>query len=226
MSKVGKILRIVRLQTALLALISIFVVLESIGIIPGQKWLMEGLSAFFDSHGLPAVAACSLIENVAGLNVYFPGAIVILTAMSLSAGDPARALATFAAIVLPSLLAHCFNFFLGRLGKSGFGARTKNRNTDRVEEASPSLVEFVLALWHPHTGAIVSIRSGAAGFPFRQFLLRLIPVSLAWNSFWGLLMYFYGGLSGMGSGGVLVLIILYLIGWAAWDVWQAQRVHP
>jgi len=198
-------------QLLILTLLLTLDLFASLGIIPRQSELLIMLTQFFRTWGLPAIAVCSFLENVAVFNVYFPGSIVILTGMALTAGEPWLAVATFFAIACPSLLAHALNFWAGHLRA-------------RSDPIQIHQVEFFLAFWHPQTAALATFKAGDAGWPVGRFVRYLLVSALSWYLFWALIMYHFGMAAGS-TGWLLVLFYLYLIAWIIQDLLKIVRGH-
>ena len=180
--------------------------------------MAKSLRVFFQSNGLPAIGLLSLVENLVVANIYFPGSVVILLAMSLTAGNLQLAFVTFLWIIVPSAFAHAINYGIGRFG----GAKVA-KLTDGPPGGEPSMIEFALAFGHPHTAAFVSFRAGSSRMPPKRYISRFLPVSLAWSTFWAIVMYNVGGSVGGVAGYWIYLIYAYLILWAAWDLWKWRR---
>jgi len=218
------LIRRVRLQLALLCILGALHVLSARGIIPDQNALATKVRTVFQEGGLPAVGALSLAENLVGVNIYLPGSVVILLAMSMTAGNLKLAFLTFLWIVIPSMLAHAINYNLGILGRGKIMKVSDNLAGElSLPRGEPTILEFALAFGHPHTAAIVSVRAGASGMPVKRFVWRFIPVSLGWSTFWAALMYNVGGVLQGAAGNWVPLIYAYLILWTAWDLWQWRR---
>ncbi len=217
-------IRQVRLQLALFGILGALHVLSARGVIPNPNTLATTLRDFFQHRGLLAVGAVSLAENIVGVNIYFPGSVVILLAMSMTAGNLKLAFLTYLWIVVPSALAHMINYNLGRFGRGNVTKIPDDlAGEPRPPHGEPSLLEFIIAFGHPHTAAVVSVRAGANRMPMNRFLRRFIPISLVWSTFWAILMYNVGDVLHGAAGNWIVLIYVYLILWTAWDLWQWHR---
>lgn len=176
------------------------------------------LLTFFARYGAIVVAPISFVENLVGLNVYFPGSIAILTAMALSAGDPHKALATFVAITVPAFLAHQVNFVLGK--------RLRGRevgNTGRYKTVFGRNALFAGSLWHPHFAALACIDAGSQGLSYGLFLSAFAPWFAVWNIVWALVMYNFGLLLTRDSKGN-PLILGFLALWLLWDFFDLGRL--
>jgi membrane protein DedA with SNARE-associated domain len=199
--------------------------LTALNVIPPTAEISLRLQEFFESYGLIAVSLISFLENIVGMNAYFPGSIVILVAMAMTAGDVEKALLTFLFIYVPAILAHHVNFLLGRLGSGekkleNYEASVRKKFTNRRSISYLYLVTF----WHPHFTALSCLASGAEGVSYKQFIGWFIIISFSWNVFWGTLMYNIGGLSGR-EFNFIPIMIGYIILWAIYDYWKYRRIE-
>lgn len=152
-----------------------------VGAIPREDALLVGLTSWFETYGIWAIVPVALLENIAPINIYFPGSIVILAGMAITKGNPWLAFATFIAITVPSQIGQIINYRVGKLKATQDGC-------------SPiSLLEFILAFWHPQTASIASLRCGNAGWSTKVYLCRLVVVATCWHVFWAIIMYNAGG---------------------------------
>jgi membrane protein DedA with SNARE-associated domain len=208
------ILKILRVQISLLSFLLVLSALSTWGFIPPLGELTAQLNDLFDAHGVISIGIISFIENVIGLNAFFPGSIVILLAMSMTAGDPERALITFLFIYIPAVAAHNINYMLGVLGFSA----SKPDEGRRIKTTSKSSIAYLFAItfWHPHFTALSCLTAGAEGMKYRKFIFWFLSVSLPWNIFWALLMYNVG--SSIGSDiNFMPIMIAYIFVWGVYD---------
>ena len=191
--------------------------LAHFGYIPDTNELTEILSAIFNKYGLPLIALASFLENIVGLNVYFPGSIVILTSMSLTAGDPGKAVLVFIAIFLPSTLAQNANYLIGYFSTKNL----KKQNLIKLSKIKLGLL-FGSTFWHPHTTAITCMASGSEGLSYVVFLKYFIVFSLFWNVFWAITMYHFGYFA-KATSNLTLFFYIYLVLWIAWDAFKILK---
>lgn len=184
------------LPGGLLLLVLLLYVLELKGIIPERSRIAEGIESAFVAYGVIVVAIVSFVENIGGLNLYFPGSIAILSSMAMTAGRPFLAAKVFVAIVTFSFLAHSVNYAIGRAGagRALEGSEWFGRLGEGTRRWGFAVV-FWLAAWHPHPTALASLLAGAAGIGYRRYLKWFLPPFFTWNSVWGIAMYIVGGLA-------------------------------
>jgi len=204
-----RIIRRIQLQLIILAIIAILKLLEVLNIISPIADLIPFLTKQFNEKGYLLVGICSFLENIAGFNAYFPGSIVILTAMGLTSGNPIKAILTFLCIYIPSTLAHFINYYAG--------TRLSNTVPSASFKSNKLWILFFSTMWHPNFAAITSIKVGSERMPFKIFLKYFFPTSFLWNIFWGTLMYTLGGVGSFGKSFPLIFIC-YLLIWMFVDI--------
>lgn len=216
-----KILILLRVQILLLALLTLVNAMTAAEIIPSSLEMVAIIQDFFRSYGSPAVGAISFIENIVGFNAYFPGSVVILIAMAMTAGDVEQAVVVFLFIYLPTIPAHNVNYFLGRMGfASGSGGRSLLERSRGAQRGWAWI--FLFSFWHPHFTALSCVAAGAKGVSYREFMIRLLPIGFFWNVFWGVLMYNLGGLVGA-EVNFMPILLGYIIIWSIYDYWKYRR---
>lgn len=200
----------------LLILVSLYA-LSLADIIPSPKEISQRLGNLFLDYGIPLVIFCSFLENLVGANSYFPGAFTILTAMALTAGDPAKAVATYFAIYLPAVAANLLSFWLGTLSRP---------HSDAEPSANRRVTIWIAATyWHPQLASLTAYSIGAKRLlPFSAFMLLALPTSTAWSVFWATLIYFFGVLTDF-TGYLFVLFLLYAFGWLVFELFGWLRIQ-
>lgn len=210
--QIRSILDKIKSQLSILAFLIIINLLAYFEYLPDTDELTEILTAIFDKYGMPLIVLVSFLENIVGLNVYFPGSIVILTSMSLTAGDPKKAMLVFIAIVLPSTLAQNINYLIGCFSTKDL----KKQNLTKLSKIKLGIL-FGSTFWHPHTTAITCMASGSEGLSYVVFLKYFIVFSLFWNAFWGIIMYRLGYFARAASN-LSPFFYSYLVLWIIWDI--------
>jgi membrane protein DedA with SNARE-associated domain len=218
------LLKSIRTQLLLLGFWAALVLASQLGYIPSSTDLLELLRSLFLKYGFVVLALCSLLENVVGFNVYFPGSVVILTGMALTAGQPLRAAEAWLVILVFAALSHNLNFFAGRkLGnRSGLVPESVSH---RLGNEAKLTTLFLGTFWHPHFAAVTSLACGARGVPYRTFLFNLVIGMGLWYAFWGLVMYSLGRALPERLN-LLPVFLGYILCWIAWDVIRFYRSRP
>lgn len=201
-----------RLPAAILVLAGFLTTLEMLGVLPPRDIVFKHLQGNLERGGAPAILICSALEHVVGLSTYFPGSVIILLGMSLTAGRPLLAIKVWCAIVAGAVIGLVVSYRVGRTWPSG--------------STMPGSLEYCGAFVHPQLGAIVVARAGSCGVePWRLVRRAALPF-LGWYGVWGVAMFSSGDavLSGLrdGGGGLLVVVC----GWFLYEVWSARRATP
>jgi membrane protein DedA with SNARE-associated domain len=214
-------LRRIRAQIIVGALLVVCYLLNLAGVIPPPEIVYDRIEKIFSVHGVFFIGPISFIENVVGLNAYFPGSVAILGSMALTAGNPRLALVTFIAIVVPAFLAHQVNYFLGRriARRSAVGKERGQKMNSRYGPGIGTHLIFFTTLWHPHFAALTSIDAGSQGLGYRRFTKLFGLWFLFWNIFWGGVMYGFGAVLPRESLGYPIVIV-FLVIWGAWDFFK------
>nr|VFK65072.1 MAG: membrane protein DedA, SNARE-associated domain [Candidatus Kentron sp. UNK]VFK71367.1 MAG: membrane protein DedA, SNARE-associated domain [Candidatus Kentron sp. UNK] len=217
---IWKLIVLLRTQLFLAAFLLAMSLLSFLKIVPSTVEMGSWLELFFESHGLVAICMVSFIENIVGMNSYFPGSVVILVAMAMTAGDVEQALLTFSAIYLPAIFAHNTNFLLGRFGSGKMVMDTGVQN--KVSGKRSLALMYFLTFWHPHFTALSCFASGYEGIPYRKFAYLFFIISFFWNSVWAIFMYKVGGFYGKESNLTFIMVI-YIVLWGAYDYLKYRK---
>ncbi|MDD4351593.1 MAG: hypothetical protein PHU71_01240 [Candidatus Gracilibacteria bacterium] len=201
----------VKTQIILIILLTVLLIAPHYGLIPPPQELSAKLTSYFAIYGIPLVLIVSFFENLVGFNAYFPGSVVMLTAMAMTAGDPQRALAVYFAIIVPSLMAQHLNFLIGRYS---------NHEQSSSKVSNKQLFWwFLTTFWHPQLSSLTSLAAGSEGLPYKRYAKQVFTVGLAWTIFWAFVMYFFGQIAGA-TNNLLIPFYIYLNLWLVWDIWK------
>ena len=221
-----QIIKAIKAQVVLLVVLLLLNVLVWTDVLPTPQKLTALLSGYFEHQGIWLMAACALLENIAGFNVYFPGSIVLLTGMSLTAGDPGRALVTWFAIAIPSVFSHMVNYGIGARAKASVSHDAVSHG--RTEGTRGLTLWMLSTFWHPHFAAVTSLACGSRRVGFRRFFSVLIVAVPLWYAFWGIIMYNFG-IVVRSTANLMPLFYCYIVVWAAWDIYRIygrKRASP
>jgi hypothetical protein len=207
---------------ATLLLLLIVLVLDSLsraGILPSQELLNHEIRTILLERGPLALAFVTILESTVGINLYFPGSILILTTMALTAGNVPLAMSTFSVIFIFLCLTYSLDFIIGKyidrvlvpfshLKTIGSGVvrflkipRPSDNPTpvktlfSNKSTRAESWGFYLIAFWHPQTGSFASYHIGGKGVNFIMFLKHMVPACFLWSVFWGITMYNIGGIT-------------------------------
>ena len=218
-----------RLQIGIALVFGLLSYLASIRLIPNPEELVGTLSDLFAEHGLILIVACALLENIVGVNIYFPGSVVLIAAMAGTRGDAHRAIAVYFAILLPAVIAQQINYAIVRLGflakRQALGIQNGSAEIPRTRRI---IWWFVVTYWHPHLAAVTSVVAGQTKMPYGRFVACFLLVSLPWSVVWGFVL-FLAGSRFPSPREWLIAFYVYLVGWMFWDTFKffrSRRVAP
>ena len=196
-------------QISLIAFCALLYLTSSFGLIPSPEAIGAKLLGALQTNGLPLISLCALLENIVGLNVYFPGALAILAGMALTAGNLPFAIATYFAIYIPSYGGNWISYLLGRKERTALG-RTETPTHQEIWL-------YALAYCHPQLASLKAFSSGLNGRRPQWFLAHSLPASLAWSVSYAVAIYNLGI-----SVNILDyfpwLFIIYLVLWTTRDM--------
>ncbi len=209
-------LKAARIPIAFLALYGLVDVIGQLGYVPTVDNVARSLEGLFTTYGAVAVAGISVLENLVLINAYFPGSLVILTAMAMQAGNPEAAAITFCAIYGGATIGYHLSFLVGRMSDGLW----KKRSQSTYNSTGLGLL-FLATYWHPHLAAVTNTAVGGSPVPYSRFLLYSLLASLPWNLFWGGLMYSAGTLI-KGEVDLSTVLYVYLVGWIVYEVLRSR----
>lgn len=211
-------LRCIRVQLVLLAVLSLLEAARAGGCIPPPAEILRVVGRLIAGGGWWLLLLVSFAEHLAGVNVYFPGSMVIFVAVSSLAGKPEAALLTVLATITGAVLAHQVNFFLGRRLRG----RSPTQQEVSTRPTSWRRLGMAVMFWHPHLGALTAIVAGREGVRYRTAAVTIIVSTVFWQALWGLFAYNAGRGLVRGDLGFWPMIGCVLI-WAGVDLWRCHR---
>lgn len=206
-------IKALRVQFFVIALLFIFYLLQFLEVLPDMSSLEATLSELMALYGVVFLFALSFVENIPGLNIYFPGSIAILLGMSNTSGNLSQGFFAFSSILLAAILANAINIY--------FSNKVEKKSAEKI-----FLVETVLALWHPHFASIFALRVGKLSNAWSFFVFKFIPVTTCWYIIWAVLMYNIGSTISMSSMLMNVVFFIYLGAWLINDSIKYFNKNP
>jgi membrane protein DedA with SNARE-associated domain len=190
-------LKLVALPLILLITLSLLRVLWELFSFPDPEEIFSKIQVWFDTYGLPAVFLSAIVEGMLLVGGYYPGVFVIFLGVVLAGGISEAALVVVV-VTAGLFLAHLFNYVLGRYGwyvlLMRFGMEEAvSRAQKRLLKKGP--IAIFLSYWMPSIGAIADTAAGIIHMPFRTFLKFSFLSVVAWDIFWGVLVYILGELA-------------------------------
>lgn len=206
------------------SLIAILVTIDALawmGVLPQKSDMFMSLSAWLAGGGILFILILAIIENVAIVNVYFPGSIAILAAMAGSAGEPTAVLRVWIVVTCGYVIGLSITYWVVRLFFSPSGpARESNFASNRglLSSARKALFTF----WHPHLASLTAIVLAQRGCSYSSFAIIASSCAALWNAIWTCVILAFGNIfseSGVG----FVLVYAYLFVWLVWSLMGAGR---
>lgn len=213
---IRKLLKKIKIPLLILLFILTIEAMALKNVIPPTDLIFDALVNGVEKHGLVLVAPLSFVENIVGINSYFPGSIVILTAMTLTAGNPIKALLTYLTIYSFAFLAYHVNYFIGIYYYNKEGKSVNSKLAPNKLGSSSLWIQFLSTFWHPHFAALTCIYVGSKGYKYSEIFKYMMVSSFVWNTFWGITMYKIG-LAANASLNFKWLMYIFLVGWILID---------
>ena len=208
-------LKILGLPLTFLAIFLLFWAAWEIFNLPSENELIEITRRYFDLYGYLIVFVSAIIEGMLLAGLYYPGSLVIFLGVIFAGKNIPEVTWVVGLVTAGLLLAYSLNYMLGKYGwyklLLRFGLR---RPIEKVQThlARYGLSIIFLSYWQPNLAALTSTAAGILQFPFRKFMLYSTVAAIAWNVFWGGVVYFLGeaALSAIGIRFVLVIVIIWI----------------
>lgn len=214
----------VKLPLLLILLLVGFDLLARLGILPPSQEVSEIINSALEIYGLIIIAPLAFLENIAGINIYFPGSIVILTTMAVSAGNPVRAVEIFLTYYVFAILAYHVDYFMG-----------KPLRSKRIQLTSPQILasptnaklwlRFLILFSHPQLASILCAQVGGEGYKYSDVIKYFLFFGFVWTLFWSVVMYSVGAITGP-SIDLNILAYAYLLGLLGFNIYQYFEQQP
>lgn len=150
---------------------------------------------YIEEHGALVVLFAAFIEGILGINWYFPGSAVLILGVSLTHGNPVRAIELVALISLGFFVAALLNYILGyTLWYKGLGFLGVTRPLKRAQAwfDRRRLVAIYVSFFHPNAGALIATSCGIRHYSTKWFAFHAAVAIMIWNVLWGLIVYHIG----------------------------------
>lgn len=172
---------------------AVFVFLR--GALPTSQELLEHLTALYARFGYEVVFLGAFLEALILINLFVPGALAAgLGAVFARVGELDLTLVVVVA-TMGATLGYSLDFLLGYFGFAEvfkrFGlVRILTQARSQIEKAK--VKTFAIGFIHTSTGSLLSVAAGTLKMNFFSFLPLALLSTLAWVSFWGLLIFAIG----------------------------------
>jgi membrane protein DedA with SNARE-associated domain len=188
-------LKLLSLPLSLVALGLTYFLVWHIFNLPQGEDLMRIIQGLFDKHGLWIIFVCALAEGLLLAGNYFPGSLVIFLGVIVAGKDIPKVAGVVSVVASAFFVAVIANYLLGRYG--WYKLLVKFGLKGALEDSKKKLHRhsfnaIFLSYWQPNLGAITSTAAGVLHLPPLRFLVESLVSIVAWNIFWGSLIYFLG----------------------------------
>jgi membrane protein DedA with SNARE-associated domain len=189
--------------------------------LPSAESMLAMLQHLFRSYGLYALYGCAFLEGIFLVSLYFPGSMVIFTAILLSDKSMPQLTAILITCWLAFMSAAFINYAIGYYGiykaLHRLGANRLIHQAEGFMQRFGKLAYF-LAAFHPNYIAILEVCSGIARARLATTLLQA-GVAMAISG--PVLVYGSALIINplMNEGGLNMLFIVFVGGFAAWSLW-------
>lgn len=208
-----ELLRVALVPMFLLVLFIVFILFyKSLGL-PKKDEIIATAQQLFDTHGYWVVFIAAFLEGMLLLGWYLPGSVVIVFGVIASRNGPLNPILVVTSIVFAFFATAITNYGLGRYGwyrlflHFGLGPpleRIKKRTKEK------GLHMIWPTYFHPNLGTLTATSCGILQLPFRKFVLYSLIALIAWNTLWGVLVYFMGNLALRFLNMWLVVLVLFI----------------
>ena len=215
--KILDVLKLITLPLLIIFSLVIFIVVYRFLGLPSSTALVDLARLYLDQYGYPIAFAGAFIESIPPLNLYFPGSVVIVVAVSHSRVGSLNPFIVLSLIEIAFIIAYSINYFVGRFGfhwfliRCGLGGAIE-RSQRKI--SNRGMLWLFLSFWHPNFGSIASVASGILSIPFLKFFCNMMIAVFIWNGLFGCIAYF-------GGENVMQLLdlrwlLVFLVLWLLW----------
>jgi len=210
-------LKIVAFPLAVLAVFGLLYVIWRALDLPPEETMAQIAKTYLDRYGVVIIFVSAYLEGLLLIGWYFPGNLVIVLALILAAGEPARFMLIAALAGSGLLCAHVTNFFAGKYGwyrlLLAFGLREPLENAQR-RLSKYGLSAIFTTYWQANLASCASTAAGILQFPPARFVAYSTIAEALWATFWASIIFFLGksALTLVGFRMILFLIMLWIAG--------------
>lgn len=165
------------------------------GTIPSSEELIGRLASLYERFGYEVIFIGAVLEALILVNLFVPGSVAV--AFGAIFARSGQVDLTYA--VIAAALGAIFGFLADfAIGYFGFGVLIKRFGYGTFIEKAKNQIRkygvktFILGFIHPNIGSFVALAGGALKMNFLTFFVLSSLSTLAWVSFWGILVFALG----------------------------------
>lgn len=165
------------------------------GTMPTSEEILANLTNLYRRFGYEVVFLGVLLEALLLVNLFVPGLIIVaFGAIFARAGEMDLTTVVIVAVI-GAVLGYTIDFLLGHFGfgkiisKIGYGKIITQAKVRLEKSLVPT---FALGFIQPNIGSFIALAAGALKVKFRTFILLATLSTVAWASFWAVLVFALG----------------------------------
>ena len=184
--------------------------------LPTQDKFMDLILNFMNTQNIFLIFLIALVEGGLILGQYSPGGIVIFLSIMSAEGNIPKMILLLSVISLAYLLAYSLDYLFGYYGvetvikKLGFEKKVE-RYRKLLDKNVFSTIFFSYA--ETNIASLVAVSSGLLKIPFKKFIYFSVISVIFWNTFWAVVLYFFGNaiLSIFGATYLVVILAIWVL---------------
>ena len=214
-TKIKKFAREASIPLILLAVYYFFFHFQKFISLPSQDGFLDLIRNFINTQNIFVIFLIAVVEGGLILGQYSPGGIVIFLSIISTEGNIPQIVLLLSVISLGYLLAYSLDYLLGYYGieaiirKLGL-ERKVEKYRKPLEKNAFSTIFFSCA--ETNIASLVAVTSGLLKIPFKKFFSYTIIAVIFWNTFWAIVLYFFGNaiLSIFGATYLIIILIVWI----------------
>ncbi len=211
--KIKEILKLLSIPLTLMIIYLSMALLWKLFNFPNPEELVNIITNYFNSYGLWIVFISALIEGFLLLGQYFPGGFIIFLGVLSAGSNIIRASNVVLIVSIAFFISYYGNYLLGKYGWyklfEKFGLKKSLDNAQRRLNKH-GFKAVIFSYWEPNLASITATAAGILHLPTKVFLLYSAIGIIAWNSFWGILIFNMGKAALQLTGLKYVTIIFFI----------------
>ncbi|MEK6812066.1 MAG: VTT domain-containing protein [Nanoarchaeota archaeon] len=184
--------------------------------LPTQDKFMDLILNFMNTQNIFLIFLIALVEGGLILGQYSPGGIVIFLSIMSAEGNIPKMILLLSVISLAYLLAYSLDYLFGYyvvetvIKKLGFEKKVE-RYRKLLDKNVFSTIFFSYA--ETNIASLVAVSSGLLKIPFKKFIYFSVISVIFWNTFWAVVLYFFGNaiLSIFGTTYLVIILAIWVL---------------
>ena len=165
------------------------------GSIPSSEEMIGLFSELYAKYGYEIIFISAFLESLIIISLVVPGTLALALGIIFARTGQTDLTLVILTVIAGALLGYLLDYTLGYLGfsdllkKLGYGKF--------LEQSKQKLSKFkkrglIIGFIHANFGSFLSFSAGATGYSFPTFLLVASLATIAWTSFWSIIIYSLG----------------------------------